>query len=95
MGNLLFPKQTPKKMNDREKNPNILPQARRDRNLRWHGMLNRRTKDIFPSGEPEIVPILDDLDRCEEDQAVTVVEAPPIANGEAQRNGIKLLSSFC
>ena len=58
-----------------EKNLGIVHKVQQDLQLLSDGMLDPRQSDIFPRGTPRIVLFVDDLDRCEQDAVVEVIEA--------------------
>lgn len=58
-----------------EKNLGIVHKVQQDLQLLSDGMLDSRQSEIFPRGTPRIVLFVDDLDRCEQDTVVEVIEA--------------------
>jgi len=58
-----------------ENNLGIVHKVQQDLQRVSDGMLNKRQKKIFPRGDPRIVLFVDDLDRCDHNAVVKVIEA--------------------
>eukprot|EP00751_Fragilariopsis_kerguelensis_P013484 CAMPEP_0170774998 /NCGR_PEP_ID=MMETSP0733-20121128/10310_1 /TAXON_ID=186038 /ORGANISM="Fragilariopsis kerguelensis, Strain L26-C5" /LENGTH=94 /DNA_ID=CAMNT_0011117699 /DNA_START=237 /DNA_END=517 /DNA_ORIENTATION=+ len=60
---------------DYENNLGIVHKVQQDLKLLSDGMLTEKKENMFPRGNPRIVLFVDDLDRCDQNTVVKVIEA--------------------